>query len=138
MHDDSNIRTLRGKDNLHLVKSDEQTGKGDTDKDIERRIAQRLEGEHSYIGLVPEEAPAQADDLEPRVRELPIDGEVVALRNECALLKQEHKDLDDSISALEIVPLPDQILIARLKRKKLALRDQISKIEDKIRPDIIA
>ncbi|CAM3127060.1 YdcH family protein [Asticcacaulis taihuensis] len=138
MHDDSNIRTLRGKDNLHLVKSDEQTGKGDSDKDIERRIAQRLEGEHSYIGLVPEEARAQADDLEPRVRELPIDGEVVALRNECALLKQEHKDLDDSISALEIVPLPDQILIARLKRKKLALRDQIAKIEDKIRPDIIA
>jgi len=32
----------------------------------------------------------------------------------------------------------DQILIARLKRKKLYLRDQIAKIEDKIRPDIIA
>ena len=137
MHDDSNIRTLRGNDNLHLVKTDGQTGKGDSDKDIERRIAQRLEGEHTYIGLVPEEM-VQHDDLEPRIRELPIDNEVVALRNECALLKQEHKDLDDSISALEIVPLPDQILIARLKRKKLALRDQIAKIEDKIRPDIIA
>jgi hypothetical protein len=34
--------------------------------------------------------------------------------------------------------MPDQILIARLKRKKLAVRDKISTIEDKIRPDIIA
>jgi len=128
MHDDSNIRTLRGNDNLHVVKSDSDVAKGE----IERRIGQRTEG---VIGLVPD---AQADDLEPRVRELPIDGQVVALRNELALLKQEHKDLDESISALEIVPLPDQILIARLKRKKLALRDRITTIEDKIRPDIIA
>lgn len=138
MHDDSNIRTLRGNDNLHLVKSDGQDGKGNSDKDIERRIAERLEGDHSYIGLVPDEVQAQADDLEPRVRELPIDGKVVILRNECALLKQEHKDLDDSINALQQARLPDQILLARLKRKKLYLRDRIAKIEDKIRPDIIA
>ncbi|ESQ82190.1 hypothetical protein AEAC466_18815 [Asticcacaulis sp. AC466] len=132
MHDDSNIRTLRGNDNLHLVK-DGEVAKGET----ERRIGQRIEGE-PHLELVPDEVVAQPDDLEPRVRELPIDGKVVILRNECALLKQEHKDLDEAISALQHTRLPDQILLARLKRKKLYLRDQIAKIEDKIRPDIIA
>jgi hypothetical protein len=36
------------------------------------------------------------------------------------------------------MPMPDQLMIARLKRKKLLLRDEISKIEDRILPDIIA
>lgn len=131
MHDDSNIRTLRNGDSLHLVKSADDAAAGD----VERRVAGRRDGE-PVLGLVPE--PVQPDDLEPRVRELPISAEVVALRSEAALLRQEHKDLDDSIQALETMPLPDQILIARLKRKKLALRDRISTLEDKIRPDIIA
>ncbi|MEI9902600.1 MAG: DUF465 domain-containing protein [Asticcacaulis sp.] len=128
MHDDTNIRNLRSGGNLHLVGTDEAVAQGHA----ERRVHK---GEVT-LELVPDAA--QADDLEPTVRELPISAEIVGLRNEVALLKQEHKDLDDSISALEIVPLPDQILIARLKRKKLALRDRISTIEDKIRPDIIA
>ncbi|MBW8882839.1 MAG: DUF465 domain-containing protein [Asticcacaulis sp.] len=131
MHDDSNIRSLRGGDNLRLVKSDGDVAKGD----VERRVADRLDGE-PRLELVPDLA--QVDDLEPRVRELPISAETVALRNELALLRQEHKDLDVSIRALEMARLPDQILIARLKRKKLALRDKIQTIEDKIRPDIIA
>ena len=131
MHDDTNIRSLRGSDNLHLVKTDGDVAKGD----IERRVAQRLDGE-PRLELVPDRA--QPDDLEPRVRELQISAETVALRNELALLRQEHKDLDDSITALELARLPDQILIARLKRKKLALRDKMSTLEDKIRPDIIA
>jgi hypothetical protein len=53
-------------------------------------------------------------------------------------LRQEHHDLDASIHALEAMPLPDQLMIARLKRKKLALRDEISVLEDQILPDIIA
>lgn len=134
MHDDTNIRTLRGNDNLHLVKTDGDTPKGE----IERRIGTREDGPHMRLELVPDELSAQSDDLEPRVRELPLDAQVVGYRNELALLRQEHKDLDESIRALEIVPMPDQILIARLKRKKLALRDRITTLEDKIRPDIIA
>jgi len=130
MHDDSNIRTLRG-EGLHLVKTDKDVAQGD----VERRVAQRIDGE-PVLNLVPDAA--QADDLEPTVRELPISPEVVALRTQVAVLRQEHKDLDESIRALEAVPMPDQILIARLKRKKLAVRDKISTIEDKIRPDIIA
>ncbi|MGN6422658.1 MAG: YdcH family protein [Asticcacaulis sp.] len=130
MHDDTHIRSLRGKDGLHVVEGDK------LDADVERRVAERTDAEFARLELVP---PAQVKPLdEHRVRELPINADTVKLRNELALLKQEHKDLDDSISALEIVPLPDQILIARLKRKKLSLRDQITKIEDKIRPDIIA
>ena len=130
MHDDTHIRSLRGKDGLQVVEGDR------IDEDVERRVAERTEAEFARLELVP---PAQkAAREEKRVRELPINADTVKLRNELALLRQEHKDLDDSISALEIVPQPDQILIARLKRKKLALRDQISKIEDRIRPDIIA
>ena len=131
MHDDSNIRTLRNGEGLHLVKTDDEVGRGD----VERRVAGRRDGD-MILELVPDLA--QPDDLEPTVRELPISAEIVALRGEIALLKQEHKDMDDSIYALEIMPVPDQILIARLKRKKLALRDRISTIEDKINPDIIA
>jgi hypothetical protein len=55
-----------------------------------------------------------------------------------AVLRQEHADLDASIYALERQPMPDQLLITRLKRKKLALRDQIVQLEDQLTPDIIA
>jgi hypothetical protein len=61
-----------------------------------------------------------------------------ALRARIAELKQEHQDLDAAISALESGVHPDQIQIARLKKKKLALRDQIVLLEDQLTPDIIA
>jgi len=60
------------------------------------------------------------------------------LRAQLADLRQEHQDLDDAIEALAARPLADQLQIARLKRKKLALRDAIQKIEDQLTPDIIA
>ena len=53
-------------------------------------------------------------------------------------LCQEHADLDASIEALGHMPVPDQLMIARLKRKKLTLRDEIVKIEAIVLPDIIA
>lgn len=62
----------------------------------------------------------------------------LALHAEVKLLRQEHADLDASIEALSHMPLPDQLLIARLKRKKLLLRDEIVRIEGRILPDIIA
>ncbi len=61
-----------------------------------------------------------------------------ALRAELARLLQEHADLDASIEALGHMPAPDQLMLARLKRKKLALRDDIVKLQDQILPDIIA
>lgn len=61
-----------------------------------------------------------------------------ALHDEVKHLRQEHADLDASIEALGHMPIPDQLRIARLKRKKLQLRDEIVKIESRILPDIIA
>ncbi|MBA3049410.1 MAG: DUF465 domain-containing protein [Alphaproteobacteria bacterium] len=62
----------------------------------------------------------------------------LALRARLKVLQLEHADLDASIEALGHMPVPDQLMIARLKRKKLLLRDEITKIEDRILPDIIA
>ena len=64
--------------------------------------------------------------------------EEIALHAEVKLLRLEHADLDASIEALSHMPIPAQLLIARLKRKKLLLRDEIVKIESRILPDIIA
>jgi hypothetical protein len=64
--------------------------------------------------------------------------EETRIRAELAALREEHQDLDDAVSALEALPMPDQLRIARLKKKKLTLRDQIAKLEDKLTPDIIA
>lgn len=61
-----------------------------------------------------------------------------AIQARIAQLRQAHQDLDDSITALAQKPLPDQLQIARLKKQKLALRDQISLLEDRLTPDIIA
>jgi hypothetical protein len=57
---------------------------------------------------------------------------------ELARLKEEHRDLDNAIEALEHVVAGDQLQIRRLKRRKLALKDRIAHLEDQITPDIIA
>jgi len=64
--------------------------------------------------------------------------DVEALKARIAELRQEHQDLDAAVAALESGARPDQIQIARLKKKKLALRDQIALLEDQLTPDIIA
>lgn len=53
-------------------------------------------------------------------------------------LKTEHRDLDAAIDALREMPRPDQLQLARLKKRKLRLRDEISVLEDMLVPDIIA
>jgi hypothetical protein len=53
-------------------------------------------------------------------------------------LKIEHRDLDDAITALRDKPMVDQLQIARLKKKKLGLKDRIMRLEDQLLPDIIA
>lgn len=67
-----------------------------------------------------------------------ISEEEAALHARAKLLRQEHSDLDASIQALGQAVVPDQLMIARLKRKKLLIKDEIVKIEDRILPDIIA
>jgi hypothetical protein len=60
------------------------------------------------------------------------------LRKRLEVLKIEHRDLDAAIDALTLAGAKDQLQIARLKKRKLKLRDQISLIEDYLIPDIIA
>jgi len=58
--------------------------------------------------------------------------------NKLAVLRQEHRELDDAIQAMVAEGALDQLLLSRLKKRKLMLRDQITKLEDEIVPDIIA
>lgn len=60
------------------------------------------------------------------------------MRKRLAGLRIEHRDLDAAIAALSAASTQDQLQIARLKKRKLRLRDQISIIEDYLTPDIIA
>jgi hypothetical protein len=53
-------------------------------------------------------------------------------------LRTEHRDLDAAIEALRATPAPDQLQLARLKKRKLRLRDEIAQLEDALIPDIIA
>nr|WP_028793276.1 MULTISPECIES: DUF465 domain-containing protein [Thalassobaculum] len=60
------------------------------------------------------------------------------LKRRLAELKTEHRDLDDVIARLiERAPF-DQIQLQRLKKRKLSLKDQMSRLESQILPDIIA
>lgn len=59
-------------------------------------------------------------------------------RRRLASLRVEHEDLDASVAALAALARPDQVRIARLKKKKLLLRDEIARLEDQLTPDIIA
>ena len=54
------------------------------------------------------------------------------------LLRIEHRDLDAAIIALGDGAVPDQLQLARLKKRKLRLRDEIQWCEDQLVPDIIA
>ncbi len=54
------------------------------------------------------------------------------------VLRTEHRDLDAAIDALTGAGSTDQLQIARLKKRKLLLKDQIAIFEDYLIPDIIA
>lgn len=60
------------------------------------------------------------------------------LRKRLEALKIEHRDLDAAIEALAAASSVDQLQIARLKKRKLKLKDQITLVEDYLIPDIIA
>jgi hypothetical protein len=60
------------------------------------------------------------------------------LRARLERLREEHRDLDTAIAALAGVPAPDMLQLARLKKRKLRLRDEIALISDLLIPDIIA
>ena len=65
------------------------------------------------------------------------DQEQAEIRLMVARLRQEHEDYDAAINAM-IETGCDALRIQRMKKKKLAIKDKISKLEDQIVPDIIA
>jgi len=73
---------------------------------------------------------------EPRA--LAMDLDVETLKAKLAALKIEHRDLDDVIARIAERRPFDQLQLQRLKKRKLRLKDQISKIESELLPDIIA
>lgn len=60
------------------------------------------------------------------------------VRIELARLRQEHRDLDMAIGAMVETDRADALQLQRLKKKKLALKDRITTLEDRLLPDIIA
>lgn len=60
------------------------------------------------------------------------------IREELDRLRQEHRDLDEAIAAMEAMGMGDPIRRQRLKKQKLKLKDRIVLLEDKLLPDIIA
>ncbi|MAM63055.1 DUF465 domain-containing protein [Maritimibacter sp. UBA3975] len=60
------------------------------------------------------------------------------LRVEIEVLRREHRDLDEAITALEGEGRADVLTIRRLKKQKLLLKDKIARIDDELTPDIIA
>ena len=53
-------------------------------------------------------------------------------------LRMEHRDLDSAIEAMLSLAACDQLQLARLKKRKLRLKDEIAMLEDQLIPDIIA
>ena len=60
------------------------------------------------------------------------------LRVELEFFRQEHRDLDQAIVVLSNTATADRLMIQRLKKKKLQLKDKITRLEDRLTPDIIA
>ena len=60
------------------------------------------------------------------------------LRVELEFFRQEHSDLDQAITVLSSSATTDRLMIQRLKKKKLYLKDKIKRLEDRLTPDIIA
>lgn len=66
-----------------------------------------------------------------------MDLDVEAVKAKIAALKAEHRDLDEQIARVESGG-GDGLPLQRLKRRKLALKDQIARLESQLLPDIIA
>jgi hypothetical protein len=66
------------------------------------------------------------------------DDEEKVLKDRLAKLREEHRDLDAAILALEAAAVRDQLQLTRMKKRKLQLKDLIARIEAVLLPDIIA
>jgi hypothetical protein len=76
--------------------------------------------------------------ITPNSPGMAMDLDIEALKAKLAALKTEHRDLDEAIARLAARAPVDQLELQRLKKRKLLLKDQITKIESELLPDIIA
>ena len=60
------------------------------------------------------------------------------IRDQIERLREEHRDLDAAIEALSLSGPADRLQLQRLKKRKLWLRDRMTRLEDDLTPDIIA
>jgi hypothetical protein len=66
------------------------------------------------------------------------DDERVAMRRRIVALRLEHRDLDDAIHRLSDDPTADQLRLKRMKKRKLLLKDAITRLESRMIPDMDA
>jgi hypothetical protein len=67
-----------------------------------------------------------------------MDLDIEAIKAKLDVLKGEHRELDDAIARLNEGGAFDPVQLQRLKKRKLALKDQIARLESQLLPDIIA
>ncbi len=60
------------------------------------------------------------------------------IRSQLAVLRQEHRDLDDAINRLAEGPFVNELQVRRLKKRKLQIRDYIARLESQLIPDLDA
>ena len=63
------------------------------------------------------------------------DEEATNLRIRLQELRTEHQDLDEAIARLSLVPVADELIVRRLKKRKLLLKDWINRLESELIPD---
>jgi hypothetical protein len=61
--------------------------------------------------------------------------ELIRMGHRVMLLRQEHRDLDMAIARLQVAHQADELLLKRLKKRKLLLKDQIAWLENAMIPD---
>lgn len=61
-----------------------------------------------------------------------------SLRAQLQELRVEHRDLDEAIDRIEATPPHDELLLRRLKKRKLHLKDKVAQIERLLEPDVSA
>ena len=64
--------------------------------------------------------------------------DIAAIRAQLFELRQEHRDMDEAINRMSEGPYVNEIQLKRLKKRKLKLKDVISKLEDQLIPDLNA
>jgi hypothetical protein len=64
--------------------------------------------------------------------------EVTSLHARLEALRDEHRDLDEAIARLDTLPSDDELLLRRLKKRKLAVKDRIAIVERQLQPDDFA